>query len=217
MRCAWVVVLEMACQPGAHLTVETVEALLDRFADRYPSALHAPDRCALQFLVEADGPAQALAAGVALWAPAADGVGFPVGEVVRAEVKTPAELDAEYGDDDRTWVSHVPADERATALAYDATRRLLRARSPREAASVLSALVRQLGGTILPPRPGDPRTMDIDLSLGEGPPMVPAADPYSVARLCLEEVLPAAAEDARRIVRLLRSASAVPVADLDGR
>src|SRR5947199_8578302 len=71
MRCAWVVVLEMACQPGAHLTVETVEALLDRFADRYPSALHAPDRCALQLLIDADGPDEALAAGVALWAPAA--------------------------------------------------------------------------------------------------------------------------------------------------
>jgi hypothetical protein len=50
--------------------------------------------------------------------------------------------------------------------------------------------------------------------------MVPAADPYSVARLCLEEVLPAAAEDAQRIVRLLRAAgvpSPVSAADLDGR
>ena len=37
--------------------------------------------------------------------------------------------------------------------------------------------------------------------------MVPAAEPYSVARLCLEEVVPAAAEDARRVVKLLAEAA----------
>jgi hypothetical protein len=170
-------------------------------------------------VVDADGPDRALAAAVALLGPAADAVGFPPAQLVRAEVKTPAELEAEYDEEDLS-PSHVPADEQATALAYQATRRLVSARSPREASSVLSALVRQLGGTILAPRPDDPRTMAIDLSLGEGPPMVPAADPYSVARLCLEEVLPAAAEDAQRIVRLLRAAgvpSPVSAADLDGR
>jgi hypothetical protein len=52
------------------------------------------------------------------------------------------------------------------------------------------------------------------------PPMVAAAEPYSVARLCLEEVLPGAVDDARRAVRLLRAAAAgaaspVGAADLD--
>jgi hypothetical protein len=216
MRCAWVVLLEMACQPGTHLAVETVEAVLERFADRYPSALHAPDRCALQFLVDADGPDRALAAGVALWGPAADAVGFPPADLVRAEVKTPAELDAEYDGETGPLVCHVPADERSTAIAYEATRRLARSRSAREASSVLAALVRHLGGAIVPPRPGDARTLDIDLSLGVGPPMVPAADPYSVTRLCLEEILPAAAEDARRIVELLQEAAGtVAVADVE--
>ena len=46
MRCDWVLLLEVACLPGARLPVETVEALLRRLAERYPSALHAPDRCA---------------------------------------------------------------------------------------------------------------------------------------------------------------------------
>ena len=216
--CAWVVLLEVACQPGTHLAVETVEALLGRFADRYPSALHAPDRCALQFLVEADGPAQALADGVALWSPVADAVGFPAAEVVRAEVKTPADLDAEYDEEEiGPLVCRVPADERTTATAYEATRRLLRSRTPREASSVLAALVRQLGGTIVPPRPGDERTLDVDLSLGAGPPMVPAVDPYSVARLCLEEVLPAAAADARRVVKLLQDAAGAAVPEFDAR
>ena len=105
-----------------------------------------------------------------------------------------------------------PADEQALALAYDATRRLLRATTPREAVSVLQALVRKLGGTVLPARPGDPRTLDLDLSLGEGEPIVPAAEPYSVARLCLEEVVPDAVADAQRVVGLLRAADTAAAA-----
>jgi len=217
MTTTWVVLLEVACVPGARLTVETVEALLRHLADRYPSALHAPDRCALQFLVDADGPDRALASGVALWAPAAEAVGFPPAEVVRAEVKTPAELDAEYEGEAQMMVSHIPTDQQATAIAYDATRRLLRSRTPRDAASALQALVRRLGGVVVPPQPGDPRILDVDLSLAEGPPIAAAAEPFSVARLCLEEALPAAVEDARRVVMMLRAAesSPLPLGDLD--
>jgi hypothetical protein len=220
MRCAWVIVLELACKPGTSLTVEIVEGVLERLADHHPAALHAPDRCAVQFLMHADSPARALAAGVELWGPVALAAGFPAADLVRAEVKTPAELEAEYDESDGPLVSHIPADEAATAIAYDATRRLLRCRTPREVASVLSALVRHLGGAILPPDPGDPRTLDLDISLGEGPPMVAAAEPCSMARLCLEEVLPGAVDDARRAVRLLRAAGAgaaspVGAADLD--
>jgi len=210
-RC-WVVLLEVTTE---ELELEAVEGLVARLAERYPSALYAPDRCAVQFLVhEANGPAAALATGVALFRAASRAVDFPDGELVRAEVKTPAELASEYDhrEDDGARV----ADERALAAAYGATRRLLRSTSPREAVSVLSALVRQLGGTTIPPRIGDPRTLDIDLSLGEGEAMVAAAEPYSVARLSLEEVLPAAAEDARRMVDLLRAASGrVAVADIE--
>jgi len=109
MRCDWVLLLEVACLPGARLPVETVEALLRRLAERYPSALHATDRCAVQFVVEADGPGRALAEGLDLWRSAAGDVGFPPAEVVRAEVKTPAELDAEYDADARTVPAHVGA------------------------------------------------------------------------------------------------------------
>jgi hypothetical protein len=122
-------------------------------------------------------------------------------------VKTPAELVAEFDEEEEMAPARVPADENALASAYEATRRLLRATSPREAVSVLSALVRQLGGTTVRLRPGDPRILDYDLSLGVGEPMVAAAEPYSVARLCLEEVLPAAVEDARRVAGLLRAAT----------
>jgi hypothetical protein len=204
MKCCWVVLLEL--QTRAELELETVEALLAQLADRYPSALYAPDRCAVQFLVEdADGPDAALVDGVAIWREAARSIGFPHGDLVRAEVKTPAELVAEYDHEEAARVAQIPADHKALASAYEATRRLLRSTSPREAVSVLSALVRQLGGTTVRPRPGDPRILDYDLSLGEGEPIVAAAEPCSIARLCLEEVLPAAAEDANRVASLLRA------------
>ena len=57
--------------------------------------------------------------------------------------------------------------------------------------------------------------------LGEGEQITAAAEPYSVARLCLEEVVPDAVEDARRVVDLLRAAASahastgVTYADVD--
>lgn len=200
----WVVLLEV--QTRAELGVGAVEAVLAELADRYPSALCATDRLALQFLVEdAEGPDAALVDAVAIWRLASRRVGFPHGELVRAEVKTPVELVAECEEEDTATAAHVPANESALASAYEFTRRLVGSTSPREAVSALSALVRQLGGTIVRPVPGDPRMLDHDLSLGQGEPMVAAADPCSIARLCLEEVLPGAVEDATRVTAMLRA------------
>ena len=216
---AWVVLLEVACPPGTSLSVETVEALLRRLADRYPSALRSSERCAVQFLVDADAAELALAAGVAVWESAAPAADFPPCDLVRAEVKTPAELAAEYDDDPDAQVDapHVPADAEATAIAYEFSRRLLRSRTPRQVVSALLALVGGLGGVIVPPCPYDPRIVDVDLSFADGALMAAAAEPFSVARLCLEEVLPAAAEDARRVIKLLRVAdqSRLAAADVD--
>ena len=91
MRRSWVVLLEVETSAR----VAQVEAVLASLADWYPSALHAEDRCAVQFLVDADGTGSALVEGLSIWRAAAGAVGFPDGEVVRAEVKTPAELAAE--------------------------------------------------------------------------------------------------------------------------
>jgi hypothetical protein len=206
MAQGWIVVLESAYPSGRELELEHVEALLAKLADRYPSALYAPDRCAVQFVVGGIGPDDALSAGIALWRDAVRSTRFPEGELVRTEVKTPAELASEYEHPD-TVPTPGPADEQALASAYEATRKLLRVTSEREAVSVLQALVRKLGGTVLPARPGDPRILDLDVSLGEGAPMMPAADPYSVARLCLEEVMPDAVEDALLVTSLLRAAT----------
>ena len=204
MRRCWVVLLEV--QAHVELERETVEAVLAELADHYPSVLWASERCAVQFLVEdADGPAAALTEGVAVLRRALHAVGFPADDIVRAEVKTPAELVAEFDAEEMAADVHVPADQRAQAAAYEATRKLVRSRSRREAVSVLLSLVRQLGGTPVRPREGDPRILDYDLSLGVGEPMVVAADPYSIDRLCLEEVLPAVVEDAERVARLVQS------------
>ena len=204
-RC-WVVLLE--AQTRRAVEREAVEAVLAELAERCPTALWAPDRCAVQFLVEdADGPDAALVDGIAVWRRALHAAGFPHSEVVRAEVKTPAELVAEFDHEETARAVTAPADERALAAAHEATRRLVRSTSPREAVSVLLALVRQLGGAVVAPRPDDPRVLDYDLSLGEGAPMVAAADPCSITRLCLEEVLPAAVEDANRVATLLRAAA----------
>jgi hypothetical protein len=186
-----------------------VESLLAKLADRYPSALYAPDRYAVQFVVQADGADAALRAGVGLWRKAARQVRMPGGDLVRAEVKTPAELVAEYEHAEETPAPpNAAADEETAAAAYETTRRLVQARSPREVVSVLWALVRQLGGTVIPMQAGDPRIIDIDVSLGMGEPMAAAAEPYSISRLCLEEVLPAAVDDACRMVGLLGGGAA---------
>jgi hypothetical protein len=203
----WFVLVEVARGAGGPaLDLETVECLLAKLADCYPSALYAPDRCAVQFVLEAIGPDDALSSGLVMWRRAMRDTGLPGWEVVRAEIKTPAELEAEYeGGDPAPTQSVVPVDEDALVAAYDATRRLLHIRQPRDAASVLISLVRRLGGTVLPPRASDPRTMPFDISLGETDPMVPAAELLSIPRLRLEEVLPAVVEDARRMVALLRA------------
>src|SRR5438270_2600368 len=206
MMHGWVVLLEVACAEPGPLAVAELESLLGRLADRHPSALQASDRYALQFLVEGDDADRALGDGVSLWRQAARDIGVPDDGVVRAEVETAAELEAECSHEE-----HGPsgcADERALAAADEPTRGLLRSSTPREAVSVLGALVRELGGTVLPPRPGDPRILDIDLSLGTGRPTLAAADPYSIYRLCLVDVLPAVVEEVRGVVSLLLAASA---------
>ena len=210
---AWVVVLEATCDKGSQVDAERLEALVARLGDRYPSALYAPDRSVVQFLMKGAEPDVCLHAAVAIWRRAAEAVGFRIGELVRAEVKTLAELVAEYEHlEPPAPAATSPADEQALAAAYEATRRLLRATTPREAVSAVSALVRQLGGTIVRPRHGDARVLDVDLSLGTGEPMAVAVEPYSVARLCLEEVLPAALSDARRVVVLLAGSTSGPEA-----
>jgi len=94
---------------------------------------------------------------------------------------------------------------------HEATRGLLYITSTREASEILIAAVHRLGGSTIPAGQADSWALPIDLSFGEGEPVLPVAEPLSLARMHLEQVLPGLVEDARRAVQLLRRSE-----DLDG-
>jgi DNA-binding transcriptional MerR regulator len=87
---------------------------------------------------------------------------------------------------------------------HQATRGLLYITSTREATEILIAAVQRLGGSTIPAGQADSWALPIDLSFGEGEPVLPVAEPLSLARMQLEQVLPGLVEDARRAVQLLR-------------
>ena len=95
--------------------------------------------------------------------------------------------------------------------AHQATRALLYITSAREATEILIAAVHRLGGATVPAERADSWALPIDLSFGDGEPILPVAEPLSLARMRLEQALPGLVEDARRAVQLLRRSE-----DLDG-
>ena len=94
---------------------------------------------------------------------------------------------------------------------HQATRGLLYITSAQEATEILAAAVHRLGGSTIPAGQADSWALPIDLSFGDGEPILPVAEPLSLARMQLEQVLPGLVEDARRAVQLLRRSE-----DLDG-
>ncbi len=94
---------------------------------------------------------------------------------------------------------------------HEATRALLYITNPQQATEILIAAVHKLGGSTQPASQAESWALPIDLSFGEGEPILPVAEPLSPARMLLEQALPGLVEDARRAVVLLRRAE-----DLDG-
>ncbi|MDQ3896205.1 MAG: MerR family transcriptional regulator [Actinomycetota bacterium] len=107
-------------------------------------------------------------------------------------------------------------DPAVLAAAYRATRALLTVRAPDGAVDVLVALVRELGGDVVPAEEAGADALPLDLSLGERPPLLPVADPFSVARLQLERCLPTVVEDARRAATIARRLSLSEGGDAPG-
>jgi heme oxygenase (mycobilin-producing) len=99
------------------------------------------------------------------------------------------------------------------AAVLEATRALLRIDGAAGARDVAISLVHELGGRVSPSVDADtPGTPPVDLSFGEGPVIVPVAEPSSVAALLLERHLPAFVDDAQRAVAHIRlRADAGPV------
>jgi GGDEF domain-containing protein len=109
-----------------------------------------------------------------------------------------------------------PADEQALLPLLAATRALLTADDPRQVAAVVATLVHDLGGALLPARLVEDGPLPLDVSLGTGEPLLPWADPVSLAALRLEAVLPGFVEDARTVVdRLRRDAQREAEAETD--
>lgn len=90
--------------------------------------------------------------------------------------------------------------------AHDAARAMLRASSPVEVVAALVEFVVSLGGTVGPAALHADDVFPVDVSLGEGDPLLPRAEVFSIARLRLEALLPALVEDARGLVALLHAA-----------
>ena len=98
-------------------------------------------------------------------------------------------------------------DSEAVLLAYQTARVMMRATRPRDLRDALVALVERLGGTVGPAVEQDEEVLPVDLSLGEGPPVLPRAPAPSLARMRLEAILPGLVEDARELAHRQRLGS----------
>lgn len=90
------------------------------------------------------------------------------------------------------------ADPDAARAATAAERDLCRVARPLDATRRLVAFVQELGGDLAPAQEQDRALLHLDLSFAQGPPVLPRAEPYSLARLRLELHLPPLVEVARR-------------------
>src|SRR5438270_1380334 len=193
----WIVLLEVSLDRVARVDAGDVERLLVALTDWYPSALHAPDRYALQLVVPAATPDLALTTGLDLWRAAAVRAGLPRCPVVRAEVKTPAELAAEHDHELTAPATDAAVDGDAMAAAYHTMRRLFDVVRPAEVLAALLDFVHDLGATVAPAADRRRDAVPVDLSFGHAPPLVPVAKAGTRARRRVDELLPAIVEDAR--------------------
>ncbi len=87
-------------------------------------------------------------------------------------------------------------------VVYEATRSLLRLRTGSDARRVAEHLVGELGGRLVTAGTDDPSVIPVDVSFGDGEPLLAAAPPGSAARAILERHLPTFLLDARQVLQL---------------
>jgi len=98
-------------------------------------------------------------------------------------------------------------DSEAVLIAYETARAMMHAASPADLRNALIALVERLGATVGPAAEQDDEVLPVDLSLGEGPPVLPRAPALSLARMRIEAILPGLVEDGRELAHRQRLAS----------
>ena len=100
--------------------------------------------------------------------------------------------------------SETPAEpyRQVPVAVYEATRSLLRLRTGGDARRIAEHLVRELGGRLVPAETDDPGVLPVDVSFGDGEPLLPAAPPGSPARALLERHLAPFVLDIRHVLEL---------------
>lgn len=103
-----------------------------------------------------------------------------------------------------TTVERTTADEAVDeqTVIIATLRRCLRASAPEDVVAAVMDAVRDLGGEVLPPSASAVDSFPVDLSFGDGDPLVPVATGAASARLA--RVLPGLVEDARTAVARIR-------------
>ncbi|MGD0246836.1 MAG: diguanylate cyclase, partial [Streptosporangiaceae bacterium] len=91
---------------------------------------------------------------------------------------------------------------RVPGAVYQATRSLLWLRTSGDARRIAEHLVRELGGRLVPAGTDDPGMLPVDVSFGDGEPLLPAAPPGSAAHALLERHLAPFLLDARHLLEL---------------
>ena len=100
--------------------------------------------------------------------------------------------------------------DQVPGAVYEATRSLLRLRTGSDARRIAEHLVRELGGRLVPAGTDDPGVLPVDVSFGDGEPLLPAAPPGSAARALLERHLTPFLLDARHVLELSGRTSGWP-------
>ena len=89
-----------------------------------------------------------------------------------------------------------------SAVLLEATRALLWMRTPSEARTIATEVVMALGGTIVLARDAGPEALPVDLSFGDGEPVLPTAAPESTAHGWLEQYVASFVADVQRALQL---------------
>ncbi len=95
-----------------------------------------------------------------------------------------------------------PSDAPVERSVLAATRELLWIETPADARDVAVALIDTLGGSVVPATGADDTALPIDVSFGEGGPLLPSAPPMSITHMLLSRHLPGFVRDAHRAVEL---------------
>lgn len=100
------------------------------------------------------------------------------------------------------------SDTFAVEARLEATRGLLWIATAGDAAALAAELIVALGGTTVSAAAGaESETIPVDVSFGDGHPLLPAAPHPSVARRLLERYLPEFVQDAQRAIELIEQTS----------